>query len=106
MKGGREEGRKREEWTRERRDRATLLVGLNQEVGDSWVIGLQSHGEGVACFLGVANIKGLKGKETKCQSSTWISHCNTSSIIVKPVIATVNNKNHWYQKLSHCFMQQ
>lgn len=39
-----------------------MLVGLNQEVGDSWVTGLQSHGEGVVCFLGVANIKGLKGK--------------------------------------------
>lgn len=80
-----------------------MLVGLNQEVGDSWVTGLQSNGEGIACFLGVANIKGLKGKKTKCRS---VSHCNTSSIIVKPVIATVNNRNHWYQKLSHCFMQQ
>ena len=59
MEGGREGGK---EGKRERRERATLLVGLNQEVGDSWVTGLQSHGEGVVCFLGVANIKGLKGK--------------------------------------------
>ena len=71
MDGGRDGGR---EGKREReRERATLLVGLNQEVGDSWVTGLQSHGEGVACFLGVTNIKGLKGKVDDQNSIHWKS---------------------------------
>ena len=75
--GGRDGGREGEkEGKRERKrdggmegekgggkERVTLLVGLNQEVGDSWVTGLQSHGEGIACFLGVTNVKGL-GKDS------------------------------------------
>lgn len=67
MEGGKEGKReKKREGGREReggKEGATLLVGLNQEVGDSWVTGLQSHGEGVACFLGVTNVKGL-GKDS------------------------------------------
>lgn len=106
VEGGREgEGRKRRGRNEREEVEGTLLVGLNQVVRNSWVIGGHSHSEGIARFLGVADIEGLKerGKdESLAATSHSRTNCNRNCQIA--IYCTAHDKELYQQRVGlHSF---
>lgn len=99
------EGRKRRGRNKREEVEGTLLVGLNQVVRNSWVIGGHSHSEGIARFLGVADIEGLKerGKdESLAATSHSRTNCNRNCQIT--LYCTAHDKELYQQRVGlHSF---